>query len=837
MKKKRYFNRNFVDYLLLFIFIVFILVFLIFMGDKFTGFAIYETHDQTGFDQGIYNNTKYNGSAVVLSGENLSGTYISEIFDVGDNAYWNNLSWESSEIGELLDNTQGNLMGANVLLLHMNNNWLDTSGEGNNGVSNGAIFTTSSKLGTHAGSFDGNDYVLINQSSTTDLVNDFTIATWLNPDGFTGRVLDNNNRYGIYYDGSWERIISVGNAAFKAQSSSYSVPADSWTFVVLVYDSVNGHQIYINGEPDGSNSYNLDITNHGDLYIGKYATSYYQGKIDELVIWNRMLSEEEIKDIYRRGILKLNLTSRSCDDSACLGESYVDIADVSPQNLSLSNNQYFQYKAYFLTDNSDYSPELYNVSIDYTVLNSAPIINLIEPQNQLYTENESLALNYTVYDNDNNLDSCWYNINNGENITLINCENTTFDVSEGNHNITIYANDSLGLKASDFVEFNVDASGISLSISEPIGTKTSRIGIPLIYSVIGNNVFCWYNVKTSVGGEIIGNTSLENCSASSFSVSTDGDYVLNLYANNTLGSFDFESSAFSVDTSTVIINSGGGGGGRTTIISGLTDLEISNLSNLVVYPGDSKKLSLKAKNIGTSILNECYVVEKGNSNFWILSNEVKNLASGEIYDFVFDLTISEIIEVGKYDLEVVLKCQEINKSADLIVEIIDRKLNFEILDVERLTEEEVRVKYSLEELSNINQEIEIQFLLFDFEGKKIAEVQDVKGILANSKQNSEILIPIEPSLEGEIRLLVNLNSETYSTFVSEDIILGAPISGLSIFGNSGQIDRIASVFIILLFLIGAFFIIRRILRHRKKITKGKKKLKSRKKKFDFKPFS
>jgi len=233
-------------------------------------------------------------------------------------------------------------------------------------------------------------------------------------------------------------------------------------------------------------------------------------------------------------------------------------------------------------------------------------------------------------------------------------------------------------------------------------------------------------------------------------------------------------------------------------------------------------LSLKVKNVGTSILNDCNVVEKGDSVFWILSSETKNLASGEIYAFVFNLAVSDVVEVGKYDLEISLECQEINKSVDFAVEIIERKLGFEILGVERLTDEQVKITYLLEELSNIEQEVEMQFLLFDAENKKVAEVKEIKTVLANSKEEFEILIPIDSSLIGEMNLLVNLNSETSSIFIQEEIILGAPISGFSVFGDTGTADKAISTFLIVLFLVAAFFIVRRTLGHRKKFMKRKK---------------
>jgi len=888
------FKRKYLDYGLLLVFILFILFFLLFIGGRFTGFAVYETYNQAGFDEGSYNNTEYNGSAVILSEGNISGTYVSKIFDAGNDegANWNNLSYFSTNpIENYLYGVDGG--GDIYRSTDLGDTWSlfkedygRTTATTNMLSNSDYLFITSSNGNEVWRSLDyGKTWAVINDtfSSATPLEgkSDFSDnlylltgpgavfkssdngQTWIEQGDINGGATNDpkglaiNSSDALFaVDGTGAVYVSSNEGiTWTEQTSSYGGGSATDD---LVADS-NGH-LYILLDKEVYKSENLGVD---WTLINNSFTSYPNNGVVMIVDENDYLfvvdaigrifvsTNSGITWIEKgdmnggstndpKGLTTFSLSTdlsfevRNCSSSDCSDGNW---QSVDLDNLNLQS-RYFQYRVIF-SGMSSISPQLYNVSLNYDLINTAPEVYLFEPQNTLYTENESIALNYTVIDNDNNLDACWYNLDNGENITLINCENTAFNVSEGNHVLTIYANDSLGLMSSDFVEFNVDASGISISILEPIGTQTSRIGIPLNYTIIGNNVSCEYNVKTSVGGEIIGNTSLENCSESSFDVSTDGDYVLNLYANNSLGSSAFEFSSFSVDTSsTVIINSGGGGGGgsSTTIISGLTELDLGNLSNLVVYSGDSKKLYLRAKNIGTSILNDCYVVEEGNSNFWILSNERKNLASGEIYKFVFDLVVSEEVEVGKHNLDITLNCQELNKSTDLIIEIIEKKLNFEILDVERITEGEVQVNYLLEELSNINQKVQLQFILFDFENEKIAEIKEIKDISANSIGEFEITIPIESSLEGEMRLLVNLNSETYSTFVSEDLILGAPISGLSVFGNSGEIDTLASGFIIILFLVGAFFIVRKILKHKKKLKK-RKKLKNRKKKFDFKPFS
>ena len=100
------------------------------------------------------------------------------------------------------------------------------------------------------------------------------------------------------------------------------------------------------------------------------------------------------------------------------------MTDTNPQDLSLTNNQYFQYKFNFTSPDSLVTPSLESVNIDYTLLNTAPTINIVSPQDGAsYGYNESLALDFSASDADDNIDSCWYNLNIGENIIIANCAN------------------------------------------------------------------------------------------------------------------------------------------------------------------------------------------------------------------------------------------------------------------------------------------------------------------------------------------------------------------------------------------------------------------------------
>ncbi|MBU2562522.1 MAG: hypothetical protein KKF68_02590, partial [Nanoarchaeota archaeon] len=79
----------------------------------------------------------------------------------------------------------------------------------------------------------------------------------------------------------------------------------------------------------------------------------------------RSLTDVEVLDIYKRGALRLSISARSCNDVLCDTEQYISFGSNSTlTNISsLSNNQYFQYKLNFETDNYNYTPELLTDSV------------------------------------------------------------------------------------------------------------------------------------------------------------------------------------------------------------------------------------------------------------------------------------------------------------------------------------------------------------------------------------------------------------------------------------------------------------------------------------------
>ncbi|MEK6926018.1 MAG: hypothetical protein AABW50_01950 [Nanoarchaeota archaeon] len=353
-----------------------------------------------------------------------------------------------------------------------------------------------------------------------------------------------------------------------------------------------------------------------------------------------------------------------------------------------------------------------------------------------------------------------------------------------------------GFNVSKFGSFS--NNNFNLSISEEL-TLTLNMNKPTINSYYGElEVVC---KATSLGFNSSLGSERENVPSLNIIVLADS------------GNPPSSSSSSGGGSSSSGGSSGGGG-----VIPVKPSLYVDSISPLVVSEGGVKKIiTWKVKNNGKSFLNECKFKSLGQYSSWITYTETKGLAAGEEYNIVFDVDIPESIESGKYAMEVYFGCRETNKSTSFDVEILGKQLEFKLVNVERSGKENVKVNYFIQEVAGKDQNVNIQFILFDLDNKKVAEVSEAKDIIANSKEEFETFIPINEALSGELSLLVNINSETYSGFVQENIVLGSPIGGFAVFGGEGFSDRWISLLLVVLFLVFALFVVRRIRNRRKAV--------------------
>jgi hypothetical protein len=157
--------------------------------------------------------------------------------------------------------------------------------------------------------FDGIDDRLATENSYNPTTG-ITAMAWIMPDTLEG--LDKGILYkeGVLFlelesdtNFSVDFSVIVNGQLLEYESEGYSAPIDQWSHIAGTYDGTE-LKVYLNGfRIPGSvkRSGSIDLRNK-PYYIGyslkDSENRYFDGKIDEVAIFNRALSELEIARIY-----------------------------------------------------------------------------------------------------------------------------------------------------------------------------------------------------------------------------------------------------------------------------------------------------------------------------------------------------------------------------------------------------------------------------------------------------------------------------------------------------------------------------------------------------------
>jgi hypothetical protein len=185
---------------------------------------------------------------------------------------------------------------------------LDDSGNGNDGTIFDAQWVTG--VSGSALSFDGlDDYI----DYTDPILNTppYSICVWVKPDSINyGYIIDNGGGYNYGY-GFYILINETGYWWFGGKrqdtyhgSVRYQTPSTDWTFVCGTWDGedVNNLKLYINGQLVSGNIYTYPDPGAEPFNL-KIGTSIFNmnnfgGDIDEVRIYNRILNDAEIEELY-----------------------------------------------------------------------------------------------------------------------------------------------------------------------------------------------------------------------------------------------------------------------------------------------------------------------------------------------------------------------------------------------------------------------------------------------------------------------------------------------------------------------------------------------------------
>lgn len=198
----------------------------------------------------------------------------------------------------------------------------DYSGNNNNGTVYGATLTADRfNVANKAYDFDGiNDYIQVPGSPSFDLIeqtNMVTITAWINirawyqnwshfmmferhrasdDNGWGFAILKQPAQCSIFYPQDMALADTIG---FQPAFNTWYHVAVSWN--KTIDDSA---RMYINGVKRKTFKVNysaLTSTNNGNVYIGRSIIGideYSNGKIDELGVYRRVLTDQEIMNIY-----------------------------------------------------------------------------------------------------------------------------------------------------------------------------------------------------------------------------------------------------------------------------------------------------------------------------------------------------------------------------------------------------------------------------------------------------------------------------------------------------------------------------------------------------------
>ena len=184
----------------------------------------------------------------------------------------------------------------------------DSSGFGNNGTLFNNPTRSTNCISGRCLSFDGiDDYVKINKSG--DFSKGFSIEFWLytKEKSNVQRPFLSNYFSTCYIDPSSTDFTCFLGNGLSWSSSFWPSPSgwsyNSWNHFVMTYNKSTGNRyVYRNGTLAATGSYDGRMLMTNDLFIGTGWANYFNGTIDEVAIFNKALTQDEINQHYQYGI-------------------------------------------------------------------------------------------------------------------------------------------------------------------------------------------------------------------------------------------------------------------------------------------------------------------------------------------------------------------------------------------------------------------------------------------------------------------------------------------------------------------------------------------------------
>jgi hypothetical protein len=392
-----------------------------------------------------------------------------------------------------------------------NGNANDESGNGNNGTVNDAALTTDRFANANkAYSFNGlNSYIIVPDNNSLDLSNQYTLSAWISiPDYTTGPALPNGsgvidgNRtiLGKPKNSGWATGYNLSSGPNGQSTNLLSVAANMvccpniglgsnlepstnvWYHFASTYDG-SVIKIFINGELDNSLQASFILDNSSEpLYFGKEFTlvgdnwyRWFKGEIDDIAIWNRALTQEEINDLYNSINCSNNLTISPTNNQLQIGSNANFIATTSDPNPNYIWQSDYGQGFQTLNDFGNYS----GTNTNTLSISNIQLANHNQPIRVITTSGE--CVDTSNVGSISILDTCITSINDTTFITVtdtlvINTLITGINPPNNSNTIKVYPNPSNSHITIEYGDFAI-MNGYQLRIENSLGQEVFQTSV------------------------------------------------------------------------------------------------------------------------------------------------------------------------------------------------------------------------------------------------------------------------------------------------------------------------------------------------------------------------
>lgn len=269
-------------------------------------------------------------------------------------------------------------------------------------------------------------------------------------------------------------------------------------------------------------------------------------------------------------------------------------------------------------------------SVSFSIDTTGPTVSISAPTNITYSST-NVTLTYTSWDI-NNISACQYELNGNSNVSLPTCWNSSFTATANQMNtIKVWSNDTLGNWGSHMVNFTIDATGPTVSISAPANMTYGATNVTLTYtSWDSNNISsCKYELNGNA------NVSLPDCINSSFTGTANQMNTVRVFSNDTFDNWAFDEINFTIDTT-----------GPTVTITAPINITYSSTNITLTY------ISWDINNITSCVyehsgsnttvagcINTTFTADEGNNSIKLWANDTfNNWNSSSVVYFTIDTT-------------------------------------------------------------------------------------------------------------------------------------------------------------------------------------------------------